>query len=77
MNQNIDDNINQNIEHNMNQNIDDNINQNIEYDINQNSGDNNSQILHVNEIPIVLEAEDNIICISKDDIPIGNHNKLF
>jgi len=31
-------------------------------------GDNNTQILHVNEIPIVLEAEDNVIRISKDDI---------
>jgi len=61
----------------MNQNIDDNIDQNIDHDINQNIGDNNSQILHVNELPIVLEAEDNVIRISKDDILIGNHNELL
>ncbi|XP_029162264.1 rho GTPase-activating protein gacU-like [Nylanderia fulva] len=42
-------------------------------DINQNIDDNDTQILDINEIPIVIQAEDSNIIPAKDVIPIHNH----
>ncbi|XP_029157953.1 putative uncharacterized protein DDB_G0277255 [Nylanderia fulva] len=42
-------------------------------DINQNIDDNDTQILDINEIPIVIQAEDSNIIPAKDVIPIDNH----
>ncbi|XP_036141677.1 uncharacterized protein LOC118645178 isoform X2 [Monomorium pharaonis] len=43
-------------------------------DINENIDDNNSQILDINEIPIFIKAEDNVLI---EDIPADNNSKIY
>lgn len=46
-------------------------------DVNQNIGHNDPHILHMDEIPIVIEAENNIIPTKDGIISTCNHNKSY